>query len=120
MYRCKSLIVTEKEFASSEKRLSICLRSNGFSFSEVTLSGVLLTFGEAEGVQAGVGGVKAGLDVGERGGDFADGVMQHLGSRLTDAPGVFLSFDRDAVKRLTARGIAASIPTAPAPAKQRK
>lgn len=52
MYRCKTLIVTEKEFASSEKRLSICLRSNGFSFSEVTLSGVLLTFGEAEGVHA--------------------------------------------------------------------
>lgn len=52
MYRCKTLIVTEKEFASSEKRLSICLRSNGFSFSEVTLSGVLLTFGEAEGAHA--------------------------------------------------------------------
>lgn len=53
MYRCKTLIVTEKETPSSEKRLSICLRSNGFSFSEVTLSGVLLTFGEAEGVHAG-------------------------------------------------------------------
>ena len=52
MYSCKTLIVTEKEFASSEKRLSICLRPNGFSFSEVTLSGVLLTFGEAEGVHA--------------------------------------------------------------------
>ncbi len=53
MYRCKTLIVTEKETASSEKRLSICLRSNGFSFSEVSLSGVLLTFGEAEGIHAG-------------------------------------------------------------------
>lgn len=52
MYRCKTLIVTDKEFASGEKRLSICLRSNGFSFSEVTLSGVLLTFGEAEGDHA--------------------------------------------------------------------
>lgn len=52
MYRCKTLIVTDKEFASSEKRLSICLRSNGFSFSEVSLSGVLLTFGEAEGIHA--------------------------------------------------------------------
>jgi hypothetical protein len=53
MYRCKTLIVTEKEIASSEKRLSICLRANGFSFSEVTLGGVLLTFGEAEGMHAG-------------------------------------------------------------------
>ena len=52
MYNCKTLIVTEKEFAFSEKRLSICLRPNGFSFSEVTLSGVLLTFGEAEGCHA--------------------------------------------------------------------
>lgn len=52
MYRCKTLIVTEKEFSSSEKRLSICLRPNGFSFSEMTLSGVLLTFGEAEGEHA--------------------------------------------------------------------
>lgn len=53
MYSCKTLIVTEKEFASSDKRLSICLRPNGFSFSEVALSGVLLTFGEAEGPHAG-------------------------------------------------------------------
>lgn len=48
-YRCKTLITTEKEVASNEKRLSICLWSNGFSFSEVSTSGHLLTFGEAEG-----------------------------------------------------------------------
>ena len=52
-YRSKTLIVTENEFAPSEKRLSICLRTNGFSFSELTDSGVLLTFGEAEGIHAG-------------------------------------------------------------------
>lgn len=52
MYSCETLIATEKEFASSEKRLSICLQSNGFSFSEVTLSGVLLTFGEVRGAHA--------------------------------------------------------------------
>ena len=49
MYRSKSLIVTNNAFAPGEKRLSICLRPNGFSFSELTASGVLLTFGEAEG-----------------------------------------------------------------------
>lgn len=49
MYSCKTLIATEKEFASQEKRLSICLRPNGFSFSEVSFSNVLLTFGEADG-----------------------------------------------------------------------
>lgn len=52
MYSCKTLIVTEKEFPTSEKRLSICLGPNGFSFSELTLSGALLTFGEAEGAHA--------------------------------------------------------------------
>ena len=46
------IITTDRPVANSEKRLSICLRSNGFSFSEVTLSGVLLTFGEAEGQHA--------------------------------------------------------------------
>lgn len=49
MYRSKTLIVTSNAFAPGEKRLSICLRPNGFSFSELTASGVLLTFGEAEG-----------------------------------------------------------------------
>ena len=52
MYRSKSLIVTSNEFAPGEKRLSICLRPNGFSFSELTADGVLLTFGEAEGAHA--------------------------------------------------------------------
>lgn len=51
-YSCNSLITTDREFASSEKRLSICLQANGFSFSEVTASGVLLTFGEASGRHA--------------------------------------------------------------------
>ncbi|MGX8712270.1 MAG: DUF3822 family protein [bacterium] len=62
MYNCKTLITTEKEFASHEKRLSICLRPNGFSFSEVSLSEVLLTFGEADGAHAGsMTGVMADL-----------------------------------------------------------
>lgn len=60
MYSSKTLIVTEKDFAANEKRLSICLRPNGFSFSEVSLSGTLLTFGEAEGAHAsGMTGVMA-------------------------------------------------------------
>lgn len=48
-YSCKTLIATANEFASYDKRLSICLRPNGFSFSEATRAGQLLTFGEAEG-----------------------------------------------------------------------
>lgn len=52
MYACKTLINTNNELASREKRLSICLGANGFSFTEVSPAGVLLTFGEAEGPHA--------------------------------------------------------------------
>ncbi len=51
-YSCKTLIVTPSEVAAHEKRLSICLRADGFSFSELTASGVLLSFGDAEGRHA--------------------------------------------------------------------
>ncbi len=43
-----TIITTDKAVANNEKRLSICLRSNGFSFSIVTLDQVLLTFGQAD------------------------------------------------------------------------
>ena len=52
MYTCKTLIATEGDHVSQEKRLSICLEANGFSFSETTPSGELLTFGVAEGAHA--------------------------------------------------------------------
>ena len=52
MYACKTLIGTTNELASREKRLSICLGANGFSFTEATPGGELLTFGEAEGRHA--------------------------------------------------------------------
>lgn len=52
MYSCKSLIKTDNGLAPREKRLSICLGANGFSFSETTPAGQLLTFCEAEGAHA--------------------------------------------------------------------
>lgn len=52
MYACKTLIGATHELASREKRLSICLVANGFSFTEATTTGELLTFGEAEGSHA--------------------------------------------------------------------
>ena len=52
MYTCKTLIATVGDHVSQEKRLSICLEANGFSFSETTPSGELLTFGVAEGTHA--------------------------------------------------------------------
>ena len=52
MYACKTLINTSNELASREKRLSICLGADGFSFTEATPAGELLSFGEAEGRHA--------------------------------------------------------------------
>ena len=52
MYTSKTLITTAAELAPREKRLSICLGADGFSFAEVSASGVLTSFGEAEGRHA--------------------------------------------------------------------
>lgn len=55
--------------------------------------------------------VSAGLRMLEDGGDFADGVLEYMGRRMADgAPCVFASFDKQAVKLLAMRGVAAAIP----------
>ena len=51
-YACKTLINTNNRLASREKRISICLGANGFSFAEVATGGQLLTFGEAVGTHS--------------------------------------------------------------------
>ena len=45
-YSTHNLISTPNEVPSYYKRLSICLNPNGFSFSRMTMQGMLLTFGE--------------------------------------------------------------------------
>ncbi|WP_337185940.1 type II toxin-antitoxin system VapC family toxin [Phenylobacterium sp.] len=52
--------------------------------------------------------VEAGLAMLDGGGDFADGVIQHTGQWL--GGDTFLSFDRDAVRRLSEQGHRAEIP----------
>lgn len=54
--------------------------------------------------------VLAGLEILDKGGDFADGVVQYTGSHLAGGPSTFVSFDRDAVHRLSAGGAAALVP----------
>ena len=46
MYHVNTFINTDKAVASYERRMSICLQSNGFSFSVTTASGLFLAFGE--------------------------------------------------------------------------
>lgn len=52
--------------------------------------------------------VEAGLAMMEIGGDFADGVIAHQGSWL--GAETFLSFDKQAVRRLQAQGLSAHTP----------
>ena len=55
--------------------------------------------------------VRAGLRMLDAGGDFADGVIQHTGSRQAGAPSVFASFDRKAVRLLEEQGFSTLVPT---------
>lgn len=47
-YKINSFIASDKDVASYEKRLSICLASNGFSFSVSTIHDELLAIGDVE------------------------------------------------------------------------
>lgn len=53
--------------------------------------------------------VSVGLDLLNAGGDFADGVIAAAGIGM--GAQTFVSFDQDAVKRLTAAGLTARVPT---------
>ena len=64
----------------------------------------------SENIETDEEAVSAGLRIAEDGGDFAGGVIQHVGSVRAGAPSVFLSFDAEAVKLLTMRGVAAVSP----------
>lgn len=61
-----------------------------------------------ENVEVRAAEVQAGLEMLDAGGDFADGVIAHLGGEM--GAEAFVSFDRKAVRLLSARGIAASVP----------
>lgn len=47
-YTTRSFISTDKEVPSYEKNISICLGTNGFSFSITSVGGELLSFGEID------------------------------------------------------------------------
>jgi predicted nucleic-acid-binding protein len=62
---------------------------------------------DAAGVAVDRPAVEAGLALLEAGGDFADGVIAYLGAWA--GAETFVSFDRAAVERLTAQGVAAKL-----------
>ena len=56
------------------------------------------------------GEVQAGLQMLDAGGDFADAAIAHTGSGMAKGGAVFTSFDKKAVRKLSALGFAATTP----------
>lgn len=54
--------------------------------------------------------VEAGLEIMQRGGDFADGVNAYTGRIMTHGQTVFVSFDKKAVRLLSEQGVTAMSP----------
>ena len=77
----------------------------GFRASDIGTA--IRTLLAAENVETNRPAVEAGLAILDAGGDFADGVIAYEGRWL--GADTFVSFDRDAVKVLTAQGQAARL-----------
>lgn len=54
--------------------------------------------------------IEAGLHMLTQGGDFADGVNAYTGQSIANGKAVFVSFDKQAVRLFTERGISALVP----------
>lgn len=79
-----------------------------YDISRQDAAGAIRALLNVGNVQADRAAAEAGLAVLEAGGDFADGVIAHEGSRLGGES--FVSFDRRAVKLLQAAGLPARLP----------
>ncbi|MDR2187476.1 MAG: type II toxin-antitoxin system VapC family toxin [Azonexus sp.] len=58
-------------------------------------------------VEAKTDEITAGLKMLDDGGDFADGVIAYTGGLMAGESSTFVSFDKQAVKKLSARGLSA-------------
>lgn len=83
-------------------------RGRGISAADV--SGLIRTLLDIDRVVVDRPAVEAGLQMLDAGGDFADGVIHYAGQWL--GADTFLSFDRDAVRRLVEQGHRAQEPSA--------
>ena len=86
-----------------------CLRQR-YKRKKEFVSAALRAILNSENIETNEEAVSAGLRIAEAGGDFADGVIQYVGSVRAGAPSVFVSFDEEAVKLLAERGVAAVSP----------
>ena len=81
--------------------------SRGYKVASQDVAEALRRLTRSETVVVDRPAVQAGLALLEDGGDFADGVIAHLGARA--GADTFLSFDTSAVSRLNALGVPARL-----------
>lgn len=86
----------------------VWVMSRGYKEPRTRIAAALRTLLASRNTEADMSAVEAGLKFLDEGGDFADGVIAHEGRRL--GADVFVSFDRDAVRRLMEQGKAAQLP----------
>lgn len=88
------------------------LRSS-YGFPRETVAAKIREVTRIGGVICDQAAVDAGLKLMEVGGDFADGVVAHMGER--EGAEVFVSFDRKAVRHLLNAGLSARLAGKPNP-----
>jgi predicted nucleic-acid-binding protein len=82
--------------------------SRGYKANSKEIAESIRRLSEGKNVVANRPAVEAGLEMLESGGDFADGVIAYEGR--WQGGEVFLSFDKDAVRMLAAKGRKAYVP----------
>lgn len=81
--------------------------SQGYKIAFDDIAGAVRTLTSAANVVVNRPAIEAGLALLDAGGDFADGVIAYEGNWLGGE--TFVSFDKEAVKRLTAQGESARL-----------
>lgn len=79
-----------------------------YKYSDAEIASAVRTLTDAENVATDLPAIEAGLALLEAGGDFADGVIAHMGRWL--GAETLMSFDKTAVKLLVAAGHKATVP----------
>jgi predicted nucleic-acid-binding protein len=88
----------------------VWVMSHGYKLSSARISDSIKDLIDTTNVVLDFSAVEAGLAHMKRGGDFADGVIAHEGALLGGQ--VFVSFDKRAVKLISAQGRQARVPSA--------
>ncbi|MCL2308263.1 MAG: type II toxin-antitoxin system VapC family toxin [Proteobacteria bacterium] len=86
--------------------LSWVMRS-GYKYPDNIIASAIRGVLKLVNVEAQTDEVEAGLKMLDDGGDFSDGVVAYVGGVMAGELSTFVSFDKQAVRKLSARGLSA-------------